>query len=71
MKIRTFDLEIYALSAIQQAVQDYAHIANIRVLPLKNQVKCIFTKCRAQEQLTVQEFSNYVIDLMASQKGTV
>ena len=47
MKIRKYDLEIYPLSIIRQGAKDYSHIAKIVVIPIKNQVTCYFTWCKA------------------------
>ena len=66
MKIRKYDLEIYPLSIIRQGAKDYSHIAKIVVTPLKKQVTCYFIWCKTDEERTVDEFSNYLIDLIGA-----
>jgi len=68
MKTRLFDLSFYPLSAIKQAALDYRHIAKILVTADSHYACCRFLWCKAEENLTVDEFSNYVIDL-AGAKG--
>lgn len=66
MKIRKYDLEIYPLSIIRQAVKDYSHIVRVVVTPEKKQTTCYFIWCKADEERTVDEFSNYLIDLIGA-----
>ena len=65
MKIRKFDLDIYTVSIIKKAVLDYSHIAKIVVTPKKKHTVCHFLWCKADEERTVDEFSNYLIDLIS------
>ena len=66
MKIRKYDLEIYPLSIIRQGAKDFTHITKIVVIPIKNQVTCYFTWCKADEDRTIDEFSSYLIDLIGA-----
>ena len=65
MKIRKFDLDIYPVSIIKKAVLDYSHIAKIVVTPRKKYAVCHFLWCKVNEERTVDEFSNYLIDLIS------
>ena len=66
MKMRKFDLDIYPLATIRQAALDYSHIANILVIPGKKQGVCYFLWCKADEVRTIDEFTNYLIDLIGA-----
>lgn len=66
MKTLKYDLDIYPLAAIKQAVSDYSHIAKIMMLHRKGYVICTFIWCAADENQTIAEFSNYLIDLIGS-----
>lgn len=66
MKIRKFDLDIYPLSIIRKGAKDYSHIAKVVVAPEKNHTTCYFIWCKVDEQRTVDEFSNYLIDLIGA-----
>ena len=66
MKIRKYDLAIYALSIIRQGAKDYSHIAKVVVAPDKKQATCYFIWCKTDEERTVDEFSNYLIDLIGA-----
>jgi hypothetical protein len=66
MKVKKFDLEIYPLDLLRQAAIDYSKIAKVVVVPSKKYALCSFLQCKADEQLVVKEFGNYVIDLIGS-----
>lgn len=66
MKIRKFDLDLYPLLIIRQGALDYSHIAKVVVVPGKKQATCHFLWCKADEEQTVDEFSNYLIDLIGA-----
>lgn len=66
MKVKKFDLEIYPLDLLKMAANDYSKVARILVVPSKNYALCSFMQCKADEQLVIKEFGNYVIDLIGS-----
>ena len=66
MKTKRFDLEIYPLDLLRQAAHDYSKIAKIVIVPSKKFALCHFSRCKTDEQLTVNEFGNYVIELIGS-----
>ena len=70
MITQKYDLHIYPLEVIEQAKQDFSQIAKIFVAQKKHIAKCYFLFCVADEQQTVNEFSNYLIDLIGS-KGYI
>lgn len=66
MKTKNYDLNIYPLDVIKKAKYDYSEIANVTVVVLGKTAKCIFNKCKTDEEVTVKEFGNYLIDLIGS-----
>lgn len=66
MIAQKFDLEIYPLELIRRAARDYSKVARIVIVPSKKFAQCHFLWCKADEQLTVNEFGNYVIELIGS-----
>ena len=51
------------MEIIKRAINDYAHIAKIRVREQNGVATCTFSRCRYENTKTVLEFSNYLIDL--------
>lgn len=66
MKTRKFDLDIYPLNFIQLAATAYISLAHVTVVPHGKFATCFFSKCKYDEVTTVNEFSNYIIDLIGS-----
>ncbi len=64
IKLRT---DIYSDCAIVQAVLAYRDIAAITISHQGAYAICEFENCAFNEDQTVQEFENYVIDLVASE----
>ena len=62
--------EIYNYSLVKTAAKEFADISNILVSNEENYVKCIFSKCVYDDEITLKEFENYVIDL-SNQRGLV
>ena len=58
--------EIYPAWTIAQAVADYAALATVATYAESGQTICCFDQCRYDEELTVNEFLNYLVDLLNS-----
>lgn len=61
--------EIYSLDDVHNAQEAYKKIATIAVVPYTNYWRCEFTACVADVQMTMQEFENYCIGMIASKRG--
>ena len=56
--------DIYDLTAIKSAMANYAALAHIKVEDASDYYLCRFSHCKYDSTRTIQEFCNYVIDLM-------
>lgn len=63
MKIK-YDSNIYAEQAIIHAANDYSAIAKVTVKSSDRYIECSFSDCNYDEETTIKEFSNYIIDRM-------
>ncbi|MBR0406276.1 MAG: HxsD-like protein [Eggerthellaceae bacterium] len=59
----TLRKEIYQKSFVEKAILAYASIARIDVTTKGDYILCAFRQCTYDENLTVKEFENYLIDL--------
>lgn len=64
-----FDLEIYSFDAIQQASHDFASIATIEIDVNGPVCTCTISHSAYDQELTCDEFSNYVLELSVSQES--
>ena len=55
---------LYPLAVIEQAARDYADICTISIKPDDTVTRCRFSASKAPLQLTMHEFSNYLIELI-------
>lgn len=60
--------DIYPLWAVKKGISDYAALATITDEDAGEHYVCRFEKCRYEEALTVNEFLNYLIDVVNSQR---
>lgn len=58
--------EIYPDQVIAQAVKDYSALASIETYMQEGRTICRFSMCRYNEELTANEFLNYLVDLLNS-----
>lgn len=58
--------EIYPVQTIERAIADYAALASVETYEENGRVTCCFSQCRYDEELTVNEFLNYLVDLLNS-----
>lgn len=65
-----FDLDIYSIDAVRQAVKDYASMASIDIQIKDPMCICHITHTRYDTQTTCDEFTNYVLDLTVSQENS-
>ncbi len=56
--------EIYTQSKIEKAIKDYQSLCEIELEENVKYFSCIFNNCKYSMDLTINEFENYVIDLM-------
>lgn len=68
MNNRIFDTDIYEKQAIEQSIVDFKNICRIETEINNNQMTCSFFDCEYDVEITIKEFSNYVIDLMNSKR---
>lgn len=59
-----FDLAIYSENAILRALDDYRGICTIVISKTNCLLICEFSECKYDLKDTMDEFLNYVIDLM-------
>lgn len=60
--IKTF----YPKEVLNQAIGDYKKIAKIKLLEDDEYYKCEFLRCAVDTQLVINEFNNYLIELLNS-----
>ena len=68
MKMR-YPANVYPLDVIQRAIADYRHICLISYKISKAETVCCFRNSVTDLTRTVQEFSNYLIELINSGGG--
>lgn len=56
----------YPKEVLNQATNDYKKIAKIKLLEDDNYFKCEFFRCAVDTQLVINEFNNYLIELLNS-----
>jgi len=56
----------YPKKVLEQAIDDYKKIAKIRLLNDGEYFKCDFFRCSVDTQLVINEFNNYLIELLNS-----
>ncbi len=66
MNSRKFDADIYSKKAIEQSIIDFNELCRIETETNNNYIICRFFDCKYDIKTTIDEFSNYVIDLMNS-----
>lgn len=59
--------EFYIKECIEKARDDFKELADITVEMDREYYLVLFTNCRYPAYITMQEFENYVIGLMAKQ----
>lgn len=64
MKRTKLSKNIYDESIIRQAIRDYGSIANIQLKSDSTYYDLQFENCKYDENRTLKEFENYLIDLM-------
>lgn len=61
---REYPQSLYPRAVIEQAVRDYDHICQIELQAVPQGTICCFYDSSATLMMTVQEFSNYLIELI-------
>ena len=64
-----FNSEIYSQTAISIAAEAYKDLAEISISDTPEGFLVIFDQCEYDEEQTVKEFGNYVIDVMNQRNG--
>lgn len=65
----SFSSEIYSEDAIIKAIEDYENICTIKVQPIDRKYVCEFTQPKADLDLIIPEFCNYMIEIMVCHRG--
>ena len=55
--------EIYSKAAVEQAIQDYALLADVQLSETDTHFVCQFLRTTYDATITANEFENYIIDL--------
>jgi hypothetical protein len=63
-KEKQYSKELYPPSVLKQATRAYADIATIKVKNFGKATKCIFIEKDAPIQLVVNEFDNFLIEVL-------
>lgn len=56
----------YPKEVLDQAIADYKKIAKIKLLEDGKYFNCAFSQCAVDTQLVINEFNNYLIELLNS-----
>lgn len=64
---QSYSKAIYSRPAIVSAIQDYRKIARISLKENETHYVCEFTKCIVDAQRVMNEFNNYLIELLNTQ----
>lgn len=62
----SFPKIIYSEATILRAIQDYSAICRIEMSQSSTEYNCSFFDCKVNQQLTIHEFANYLIELSNS-----
>lgn len=63
------DKEIYPIGMIEKAIHAYEALSEIKYKNSEKYHILEFAKCRYDENLTMKEYENYVLDLLVSKEG--
>lgn len=63
---RVYTKDFYSKVVLNQAIDDYKKIAKIKLLEEGKHYKCVFFRCAVDVQLVINEFDNYLIELLNS-----
>lgn len=58
--VQSYSKVIYSRKAIEKAISDYMHIANIKIKENRTHYICTFSRCVVDEQRVLYEFNNYL-----------
>jgi|GEM_PF-6433479 len=63
---KSYDKRIYPRQTLENAVFAYKGIANIRINEERDSYKCVFGKSSIDTKTVINEFDNYLIELLNS-----
>lgn len=63
---QVYTKDFYSKEVLNQAIDDYKRIAKIKLLEDGGRYKCKFSRCAVDTQLVINEFNNYLIELLNS-----
>lgn len=61
-----YPASVYEKTVVEQAIADYRGICRIRLRSDGREYVCVFSRSRADLELTALEFTNYLIELSNS-----
>ena len=64
MNLKEYDLEIYTDTVIKKAISDYKNLCKINITYKNGKAYCIFKASRYPINIVMNEFDNYLIELM-------
>ena len=63
---KTYDKNIYPRFVLESAISAYKSIASIKIKEKDGAFMCSFGKSKADTQIVINEFDNYLIELLNS-----
>lgn len=67
--IRRYHLDLYPMACIRQAILDYSEIAYITLEESGPSRICVIFPCIPNTSIIIDEFGNYLLQLIASRDG--
>ena len=64
-------MDLYSERAVNNSIQAFGEIAQIVCLKMATYYELTFEKCRADVQLTIKEFGNFVLAETIRDKGEI
>lgn len=64
MKTVRYDSRIYPVEIIEKAIYDYSSLCEIQKIEEQDQIILSFDNTKYNEEITVKEFNNYLLDLI-------
>ena len=69
MAVITFNKELYSIQSVNAAIEAFKNFADFKTSENQSYITVSVVNCRYDENQTVAEFGNYIIDSMNSANG--